>query len=387
MYDRAILHIDFDAFFASVECLHNSSMKSKPLIIGGTGERGVVASCSPEASAFGIHVAMPIRMAKRLCPAVLVVKGNMGLYTKYSGMITELVGNEAPVFEKATINEFYLDLSSMDEYIDCLKWSIALQQKIKKTFGLPISLGLSTSKLIAKMGAGEGKPSGLVEIPSGEEQGFINPLSVGKLPNVGKQTRKRLRLMGVETIKLLSEIPMALLEREFGEEGITLWKKANAIDNHPVVAYNERKSISTEHTFEQDTIDLLSLKTVLTKMVSRLTFSLRQAEKVTGCLTLKIRYADASAQTKQLRIPYTANDKNLTEQVLSLFKQLYQRREFIRLVGVKFSHLVAGNDQVYLLDDSLYETEQRKAVFRPAVIQKTSALYPYRFDLYKVAKE
>ncbi|MFK8103235.1 MAG: DNA polymerase IV [Saprospiraceae bacterium] len=387
MYDRAILHIDFDAFFASVECLQNSSMKGKPLIIGGTSERGVVVSCNLEASTFGIHAAMPIKMAKHLCPEVLVVKGNMDLYAKYSGMITEMLAAEAPVFEKAGIDEFYLDLSGIDKYIGCLKWSIALQQKIKKTFDLPVSFGLSINKLIAKMGTGEAKPNGLIEIPSGEEQGFINPLAVDKLPNVGQQTSKRLSLMGVETIKVLSEIPMSLLEREFGQKGITLWKKANAIDNRPVVAYNERKSISTEHTFEENTIDFVSLKAALIDMVSRLAFSLRQAEKVTACLTLKIRYADFNTQTKQLRIPYTANDKNLTEQALSLFIQLYQRRQLIRLVGIKFSHLISGNYQINLFDDSLHETDQLKVQFEPQVIQKASALYPYRFDLYKVAKE
>ena len=355
MFDRAILHLDLDAFFVSVECLKNSSMKGKPVIIGGTSARGVVASCSYEARAFGIRSAMPIKMALRLCPDAAIIKGDMDSYSRYSNLITEIIREQAPLFEKASIDEFYLDLTGMDRHFGCFKWSGELRQRIMKESGLPISFGLSVNKLVSKVGTGEAKPNGAMLIRSGTEKQFLAPLSTAKLPAIGKVTYKKLSFMGVRTIRVLSQLPVNLLEREFGKPGISLWKKANAIDNSPVVPYNEKKSISTERTFQQDTIDVNKLKANLTQMVSKLAFELRQSRKLSSCVTVKLRYSDFNTYTKQRRIAYTANDKVLGRQVQELFEQLYQRRLLVRLIGIKFSGLVQGNYQIDLFDDSIKE--------------------------------
>lgn len=353
MFDRAILHMDLDAFFVSVECLKNSAFLGKPLIIGGTSERGVVASCSYEARRFGVHSAMPMKLAKRLCPQAIILKGDMDAYSNCSKIVTELIAEDAPVFEKASIDEFYLDLSGMDRYFGCYKWSLELRQRIMKESGLPISFGLSINKLVSKVGAGEAKPNGTKEVPNGTEKGFLAPLSVSKIPSVGKVTYKQLSFMGVRTVKTLSQIPIRLLEREFGKHGRSLWEKANAIDTAPVVPYSEKKSISKERTFVKDTLDLKGIRSLLIGMVDKLAFELRAAKKLASCITVKIRYADFNTFTKQLRIPYTANDSRLIKYALELFEKVYERRQLIRLVGVKLSGLVSGSYQISLFDDSL----------------------------------
>ena len=235
MYDRAVLHLDLDSFFASVECLKNSELAGKPLIIGGKSNRGVVASCSYEARRYGVHSAMPVKMALQLCPDAIVLRGDMDSYSKYSNLVTEVIAEDAPVYEKASIDEFYLDLSGMDKYFGCFSWSKELRQRIMKETGLPISFGLSVNKLISKIGTGEAKPNGTKAVERGVEKAFISPLPVKKIPGVGKKTYKKLSFMGVRSIKVLSEVPINLLEREFGKSGRHLWEKANAIDNTPVV--------------------------------------------------------------------------------------------------------------------------------------------------------
>ncbi|NNE15297.1 MAG: DNA polymerase IV, partial [Saprospiraceae bacterium] len=240
LFDRAILHMDLDSFFVSVECLKNSEFKSKPLIIGGTSNRGVVSSCSYEARRFGVHSAMPMKMALRLCPQATVLRGDMDSYSKYSKLVTEVIADTAPVYEKASIDEFYLDLSGMDQHFGCFKWSKELRQTITRETGLPISFGLSVNKLVSKVGTGEAKPDGMKEIAKGTEKGFLSPLSVRKIPGIGKETYKKLSFMGVRQIKTLSEVPPRLLEREFGKSGRKLWEKANAIDRSQVVPYSEQ---------------------------------------------------------------------------------------------------------------------------------------------------
>ena len=355
MFERAILHLDLDAFFVAVECLKNSDLQGKPLIIGGTSRRGVVASCSYEARAYGVQSAMPMRMAKSLCPEAIVLKGDMEHYSKYSKMVSEIIEEDAPVFEKASIDEFYLDLTGMDQYIGCFKWSKELRTKIIKESGLPISFGLSINKLVSKVGTGEGKPNGAMQIARGMEKDFLAPLSTSKIPSVGKVMHKKLSFMGVRTIAILSRIPVKLLEREFGKNGIALWKKANAIDDSPVVAYNEKKSISTERTFQKDSIDIRNMKSILAGMIGKLAYELRQSRKLAACITIKIRYTDFNTFTKQRRIAYTANDKILLQHAFELFEQLYERRQLVRLVGVRFSSLVHGDYQINLFDDTISE--------------------------------
>lgn len=356
MFDRAILHMDLDAFFVSVECLRNSSLKGKPLIIGG-GKRGVVSSCSYEARRFGVHSAMPTKMAMRLCPDAIMIKGDMEAYSKYSKVVTEIIAEDAPLFEKASIDEFYVDLTGMDRYVGCWKWSKELRTRIMDESGLPISFGLSINKLVSKVGTGEAKPNGTLMVESGREKGFLSPLSTSKIPSIGKATYKKLSFMGVRTVGKLAEIPPQLLQREFGKHGLSLWRKANGQDNSPVVPYHERKSISSERTFREDTIDVRFLKAKLTDMLTKLAFELRESQKLTSCVTVKIRYSDFNTYTHQCKIPYTANDRVLMEKTMELFDKLYQRRQLVRLIGVRFSGLVHGNYQMQLFEDTEEETQ------------------------------
>lgn len=353
MFDRAILHLDLDSFFASVECLKNSALQGKPLIIGGLSSRGVVSSCSYEARKFGVHSAMPMKMAMRLCPQAIVLRGDMDSYSEHSQLVTDVIQHHAPSYEKASIDEFYLDISGMDKYFGCYKWSTELRAHIIKDTGLPISFGLSINKLVSKVGTSEAKPNGTKQIPSGTEKGFLAPLSVAKIPGVGTEMYKKLSFMGVRTIHTLSEIPVRLLEREFGKWGTQLWQKANAIDNTPVIPYHEQKSMSKERTFSKDTLDIRYIKSLLMDMTDKLAFELRDSHKLTACVTVKIRYADFNTYTKQRRITYTSQDNTLVKHVLDLFDQLYQRRQLIRLIGVKFSDLVHGAYQIDLFEDTL----------------------------------
>lgn len=352
MYDRAVLHLDLDSFFVSVECLRDSSLKGKPLIIGGMGGRGVVASCSYEARRYGVHSAMPMKMALRLCPQALVLRGDMDAYTRHSALVSEIIDSEAPVFEKSSIDEFYLDLTGMDRYFGCFKWSAELRERIMKESGLPISCALSVNKLVSKVGTGEAKPNGMREIPTGEEREFLAPLSTGKIPGVGKETYKKLSFMGVRTIRVLREIPHPLLEHEFGKMGQFLWESANAIDRRQVVPYSEQKSMSKERTFSEDTLDMNFIRSLLGGMVDELAFDLRQDARLTSCITVKIRYADFNTFTKQKRIPYTAQTRQLISYALELFEEVYERRQLIRLIGIKFSGLVNGNIQLNLFDNT-----------------------------------
>ncbi|MFZ1703573.1 MAG: DNA polymerase IV [Saprospiraceae bacterium] len=353
MYDRAILHLDLDSFFVSVECLKNSDFLGKPLLIGGVSNRGVVASCSYEARRFGVHSAMPMKMALRLCPQAIVLRGDMDSYSKYSGLVTDIVAEHSPSYEKASIDEFYLDLTGMDKHFGCFKWSSELRSTIIRESGLPISFGLSVNKTVSKVGTGEAKPNGMKHVPSGMEKGFLAPLPVKKIPGVGEQTHKKLNFMGVRTIETLSAIPIRLLEREFGKPGRTLWERANAIDPTPIVPYHEQKSMSKERTFMEDTLDITMMKNLLLDMADKLSFELRAAYKLASTITVKIRYADFNTYTKQKNISYTANDRILGEHVLDLFDRLYERRQLIRLIGVKYSGLVQGSYQINLFDDTV----------------------------------
>lgn len=345
--------MDLDTFFVSVERLKNNFFIGKPVIIGGLGSRGVVSSCSYEARRFGVHSAMPVKMARRLCPQATFLRGDMDSYTKYSKLVTEVIKDSAPVYEKASIDEFYLDLSGMDKFFGCYKWSKELRQKVKSETGLPISIGLSVNKLVSKISTGEAKPNGALEIPNGYEKPFLAPLSVKKIPGIGKVTYKKLSFLGVRKIETLRNIPPRLLQREFGKNGTKLWEKANAIDTTPIMPYSERKSISKERTFSEDTLDVRMLKSLLIDMTEKLSFELRNKSKLTSIVTVKIRYADFNTYTKQRRIPYTANDRVLLKQIKELFDGLYQRRQLIRLIGVKFSGLTYGYYQMDLFEDNI----------------------------------
>lgn len=352
MEQRSIVHMDLDSFFVSVECLENSSLVGKPVLIGGTGDRGVVASCSYEARKFGVRSAMPMKLARRLCPDAIIIRGDHERYSYYSNVVTEIIKEGVPVYEKASIDEFYLDLSGMDKFFGCYKWATELRQKIMKNTGLPISFGLSQNKTVSKIATGEVKPNGQTQISFGEEKPFLAPLPVQKIPMVGEKTYSLLRGLGVEKVATIQQMPITLMENVLGETGIVIWKKANGIDNTPVEPYSERKSISTEETFQQDTIDVDKLKALLVNMTEKLGFQLRNEKKLTACVTVKVRYSNFDTHTMQASIPYTSCDHILLKKAKELFDKLYNRRLLVRLLGVRFSHLVGGHYQINLFEDS-----------------------------------
>lgn len=351
-YNRHIAHLDMDTFFVSVEHLRNPKLIGKPILIGGNNARGVVASCSYEARKFGIHSAMPMKTALRLCKHAIIVKSDFEAYSKYSNLVTDVIQDAVPIYEKASIDEFYIDLSGMDKYFGCMKFTDELKSKIRKESGLPVTYGLASNKVVSKVATNEVKPNGRIEIPFGNEKGFLAPLSILKIPGVGKETGYKLLKMGVETVKVLSEIPIEYLQNLMGKSGTDLWRKANGIDESPVIPYREQKSISTENTFQQDTIDLSFLNAELTRMTESIAYELRTQNKLTGCITVKIRYTDFQTYTKQRSIPYTNADNILLKEVKSLFTQLYERRQLIRLIGVRFTHLIPGCHQIDLFQDT-----------------------------------
>lgn len=349
--DRTIAHMDLDAFFVSVEVKKNTALSGKPLIIGGQSQRGVVASCSYEARRAGVHSAMPIRMAKRLCPHALFIKGDMESYAKESALVTEVIADQAPLFEKASIDEFYLDLTGMDRYFGCYTWTKELRKKIIAETGLPISSGVSINKLISKVSTDEVKPNGIIQIEKGKETAFLHSLPVKKLPGVGQVTQRQLLQMGVKTIRTLSELPRELLEGTFGRHGQSLWEKSRGIDHRPIVPYRKQKSMSKETTLKEDTLDIRFIESKLISMTEKLAYELRKQKKLCGCISVKIRYADFNTYTKQKHITYTSLDRPLIDQAKSLFDQLFQQRKMIRLIGVRFSKLVDGAPQVSLFDN------------------------------------
>ena len=352
LLSRNIVHFDLDTFFVSVERLINPALAGKPVLIGGTSDRGVVASCSYEARKFGVHSAMPMKMAHTLCRDAVIVRGDMELYSKYSHDVTDIIAEKAPMYEKASIDEHYIDVTGMDRFFGTLRWTHELRQSIMKNTGLPISFGLSVNKTVSKIATGEAKPNGELQVQRDAVKPFLAPLSIRKIPMIGDKTYRLLRSMGIVTIDTLSKIPVEMMERVMGKNGIMIWEKANGQDSTPVVPYSESKSISTETTFEQDSIDVVKMKEKLVKMVEKIAFELRDQQKLTSCVTVKIRYSNFDTHTLQKSVPYTAFDHILIPLVKELFDRLYQRRMLIRLIGVRFSGLVAGNPQLNMFEDS-----------------------------------
>ncbi|TDQ32436.1 DNA polymerase Y family protein [Zeaxanthinibacter enoshimensis] len=349
---KTILHLDLDTFFVSVERLLHSELRNKPLLVGGTSDRGVVAACSYETRGFGVHSGMPMKMARELCPEAVVIRGNAGTYTKHSELVTEIIREKVPLFEKSSIDEFYADLSGMDRFFGCYQYASELRKTITRETGLPISFGLSVNKVVSKVATNEAKPNNQLKIDLGYEKPFLAPLSIKKIPMVGDKTYQTLRNLGIRQVKTIQEMPMDIMQRVLGANGELIWKRANGVDHSPVIPFHERKSISTERTFDKDTIDVVRLKGILVAMTENLAFQLRRGEKLTACISVKIRYSDFNTYSKQLRIPYTSADHILIPRILELFNTLYNRRLLVRLVGIRFSNLVPGNYQINLFEDT-----------------------------------
>lgn len=358
---RTIVHFDLDSFFVSVERLLNNRLRDRPVIIGGLSDRGVVSACSYEARSFGVHSAMPARLARQLCPDAIFMRGDMDLYSRYSRMVTDIIADRAPVFEKASIDEHYLDITGMDRFFGSQKWTHELRNTIIRETGLPISCGLSINKTVAKIATGVAKPNGEQQVERSIVRPFMAPLSIRKIPLLGPKSYTLLRSMGVATIGVLSQLPPDMMQRLMGQNGLMLWKRANGIDHTPIMSYSEQKSMSNETTFDTDTADVAMMRRTLSRMVEKLGYQLRRDGRMTGCVTIKIRYANFDTHTLQKQIPYAGLDHGLIAVAHDLFTRLYTRRILVRLIGLKFSNMVGGAHQLHLFDDapemiSLYQS-------------------------------
>ena len=356
---RAIVHMDLDTFFVSCVRLENPQLNGIPLIVGG-GERGVVASCSYEARYFGVRSAMPIRMAMQLCPQAKVVKGDMEFFSKKSNEVTQIVEENSPVVEKASIDEFYLDITGMDKFYGCYKWTNELSHTITKETGLPISFALSVNKTVSKIATGEGKPNGNLQIVENNVKHFLNPLSIRKIPMIGEVTFNLLSRIGIRNIEKLAETPAEVLQSMIGKNGVELWKKANGIDNTPVMPYKDRKSLSTEHTYLQDTIAVKEIATMILTMVEKLAYQARSEQWLVSTVAINIRYSNFDTENTQRKTAYTSCDHVLGKLALELFNKLYTRRMRIRLIGVSFTGLVRGTYQMNMFED----TEEMMALYQ-----------------------
>lgn len=378
--NRTILHLDLDTFFVSVERLLDSNLNGKPIIIGGLSDRGVVASCSYEARRFGVHSAMPMKMAYNLCRDAVIIRGDMDRYTNYSRLVSNVIADKAPLYEKASIDEHYIDITGMDRFFGSYKWAHELRNTIMKETGLPISFGLSVNKTVSKIATGEAKPNGEIEVPGLLVQPFLNPLSIKKIPLVGPKNYQLLRSMGVSTIQTLCAIPPLMMESLLGKMGVEIWRRANGIDFSPVLPYSEEKSISSEHTFETDSIDIQLMERLIISMMEKLAFKMRKHQKLTSVVTVKIRYSNYDTHTLQKKIAYTSFDHVLIDIALELFHRLYERRMLIRLIGVKLSGLIGGVQQLDLFDNNekmikLYlQMDKIKLRFGASAVRRASGI-------------
>jgi DNA polymerase-4 len=358
---RHIAHFDLDSFFVSVEILNDPSLKGKPVLVGGS-ERGVVAACSYEARKYGIQSAMPMKTAMKLCPHAIVVGGFRAEYSRYSRWVTDIISSKVPLFEKASIDEFYIDLTGMDKFFGVSKYTAELREQIIRETGLPISCGLSSSKLVSKMATNEAKPNGMLEIPAGKEAEFLWPLGIEKIPGVGKQTELELKKLGIYKIETIAKTPIEMLEHHFGKWGEALWRKAHGVDHSEIEIGWEQKSMSHENTFEEDKTDLSFLHSELVSLTEKTAYDLREDEKLTGCVTVKIRYDDFETTSRQEVIDYTALDDQLMMKAKDLFTKSYQKGRAVRLLGVRFSQLIPFTMQMSLFEKNEEKFQLYKAV-------------------------
>jgi len=359
---KIIAHFDLDTFFVSVERLNDASLIGKPVIVGGSRERGVVSTCSYETRAFGVHSGMPMKKAVQLCPQAIVLSGSRGEYSRYSRWVTDIIASKAPLFEKASIDEFYLDLTGMDRFFDPLKWTIDLREQIINETGLPISFAIASNKLVAKIATDQAKPNNYIFVPFGVEKEFLAPLRVNKIPGVGEHAFHLLLDLGIETIRDLQQANSVMLEQHLGKLGADLWRRSQGISNSIVAAYHEAKSVSSEHTFHENRNDIDFLESEIVRLTEKIAHELRQDNKMTGCIAVKIRYPDFETQQRQATIPYTCYDDELIAHAKELFHQLYRKGQPVRLLGVRLSELTADALQTNLFNDVQKKTDLYKAI-------------------------
>ena len=356
-----IAHFDLDSFFVSVEIQNDPSLKGKPVLVGGY-ERGVVAACSYEARKFGIHSAMPMKKALQLCPHAIVTMSSRDQYSKYSRWVTEIIASKVPLFEKASIDEFYIDFTGMDKFFGVRKYAEELRQFIITETGLPLSAGLSSARFISKMATNEAKPNGFLEIPHGKEIEFLWPMAIEKINGVGKQTEMLLKGFGIYTLEDIARTPVEIMERYAGKWGISLWHKAHGRGSAEIVTNWEQKSMSHENTFDQDHTDLELLNKELVRLTEKTAYSLREDEKMAGCISIKIRYSDSETISRQETIDYTALDDVLIERVKGLFLKTVEKGRPVRLLGVRFSHMIPISTQMSLFENNIEKLNLYRAV-------------------------
>jgi DNA polymerase-4 len=349
---RYIMHIDLDSFFVSVERLYDPSLIGKPVIIGGNAQRGIVASCSYEARKFGVHSGMSSRDAFKLCPHAISVRGDHSRYSEFSKQVTKIIDDTVPLYQKASVDEFYIDLTGTDRFYDPYKLASELRQRIIGETKLPISFGLASGKTIAKMATNRAKPNGQLFIPHGSEMAFLAPLSISAIPGMGESACKKIYAYGIEKIGELQKVELRFLETVFGKSGRWLYEKARGIDYGEIVPHSDRKSISTENTFMNNVTDGRTLESILVSMTEELSSKLRRENKLASCLAIKIRYANFETHTQQEKIPLTAAEHILIPGIKNLLKKAWTQNRPVRLIGVKLSQLTTGSYQINLFEDN-----------------------------------
>jgi DNA polymerase IV len=349
----SILHVDMDAFFVSVELLERPELRGKPVVVGGRpDQRGVVSAASYEARKFGIHSAMPLRTAAKLCSHAVFLDGHHAKYSEWSDRVATILAKFSPIVEMVSVDEAYLDLSGT-ERLHGPPFAAAdkLLRTITRTTNLPCSAGLATTRLVAKVASDQAKPRGLVWVASGREERFLAPLPVRKIPGIGEVTERALRALGIETVEQIAAVPREKLERIFGQWGDALYRKARGGDSYEFVIDAEPKSISHNHTFGEDTDDAEVLATMLSHLSQKACKRLREAGLSARTLTLTIRYAgfDTHTRAKTLAEP-TCLDADIFAVFQALFREHRDMRRKIRLLGVALSGFTHGSQQLDLLD-------------------------------------
>ncbi len=352
-----ILHMDLDTFFVSVERLLDPKLNGKPVIVGGNPYgRGVVAGCSYEARAFGVHSAQPIRQAFRLCPTAAFLHGNYLHYAEYSKLVSELLRELTPVCERASVDEFYLDLSRCERLTgNAYEWAQSIQHTVQGETELPISFGLAANKLIAKVATTEVAKKGAARhhtVELGREREFLSPFPIRALPGIGAVSEEQLEAYGIRRIGQIAELPSMLLQRLFGKTGQNLHQRANGIDHSPVITTREQQTYSRERTFGADTLDPEFLFSQLLSIASELASDLRAAKILTQKLTVKLRYTDFQTVTKTLSCSWTNEDRTIYKLAEKLFRAVYTRRVKVRLLGIEAHSLLPDLEQEFLFTET-----------------------------------
>jgi len=358
---RCIFHIDLDAFFASVEQALNTKLKGKPVIVGGDPERrGVVASASYEARPFGIHAGMPLSKARRLCPQAIFIRSHFSLYKDASAKFMKILGDFSPHIEPLGFDEAYLDVTGCEEpYSSLQKLALAIKERINEELKLTASVGIATCKVVAKIASDLCKPDGLLEIAPGDEQAFLNPLPIAKLPGVGKKTEQALKEIGVTTIGELASLPLDTIKRQFGSTGAVIHSYARGIDDREVEAPGEAKSISQQLTFARDTLDRNFLEANLHNLCQEVCQELRSQNKKARCVAIRLRYADFKTITRQVNLKEASDVTQViftTSQHL-LSKALAQQEKPVRLIGIRISSLFSEGKQLSMFDSEIEKPE------------------------------